>query len=155
MSSKTSDSLKKQLLNKCLDFQDKRVENAKKAMDEAQQAANNEEKSTAGDKYDTSRAMSQNIRDMNAKQLQEALKDLAVLQQIKTDLTFQQVKLGSVVKTSEGNYFISISAGQLKIDNEVYFAVSTISPLGQAMLNKKAGEEFTFREKSVMIKEVF
>lgn len=149
-----STSLKHQLLHLCLDFQSKRAENARKAMDEAQQAANSEEKSTAGDKYDTSRAMSQNIRDMNAKQLQEALKDLGVLQQIKPELILKEIKLGSLVITSIGNYFISISAGQLKIDTDIYFAISTTSPLGQAMLNKQSGDVFNFREQSIKILEV-
>jgi transcription elongation GreA/GreB family factor len=99
--------------------------------------------------------MSQNARDMNAKQLQEALRDLAVLQQVNPGLVFKEVKPGSVVKTENGNYFISISAGQLKIDDEIYFAISALSPLGQAMLNKKVGDDFIFREKAIIIKEVF
>src|SRR3712207_2000609 len=100
-------SLKQQLLNACLQMQSARVEQAKKAMDEAQRAANSEERSTAGDKYDTARAMNQNSRDMNAIQLQEALNDLSVLQKINPSLVSNEVKLGSIVKTNAGNYFIA------------------------------------------------
>lgn len=146
---------KQQLLEVCMAFQKQRIDSFRKAMEEAQQAANSEEKSTAGDKYDTSRAMNQNERDMNARHLQEALKDLETLQYIKADVLSKEVRLGSVVKTSKGNYFISISAGQLKLGNEIFFAVSTLAPLGQAMLHKKAGEDFSFREQSMKVLEVF
>src|SRR5690242_3063046 len=116
--------LKQQLLDMCLAAQNQRIDNAQKAMNEAQEAANSEEKSTAGDKYDTSRAMSQNARDMNAKQLDLALKELSALQQININLTLDKVRPGAVIKTTNGNYYIATSLGQLKINNEVYFAVS-------------------------------
>lgn len=147
--------LKKRLLDTCLELLNQRIDVARKAMEDAQEAANSEEKSTAGDKYDTSRAMSQNLRDMNAKQLQEALKDLGLLQQINPLLTFQEVRPGSIVLTNSENYFISISSGKINIDGITYFAVSPSSPIVQAMLNKKTGDSFSFRDQTNHISEVF
>lgn len=138
-----------------MDHQLKRVENARKAMNDAQQAANSEEKSTAGDKYDTSRAMSQNVRDMNAKQLQEALKDLAILQQINPQLNAQVVGVGTVVKTTAGNYFIAISGGPYTVLNETYYSLSTAAPLGQVLVGKRNGDSFLFRGKTFSILSVF
>lgn len=148
-------SLKEELLKSCFTIQQQRIENFRKAMEDAQQAANSEEKSTAGDKYDTSRAMSQNTRDMNAKLLQEALKDLKILQQIKSDSVFPEARSGSVVITDNGNYFISISAGQVKIGKDIYFAISPLAPIAQAMLHKKKGDNFSFRNTSYVLKDVF
>ncbi|HYG38530.1 MAG TPA: 3-oxoacyl-ACP synthase [Cytophagales bacterium] len=147
-------SFKAQLYKLCLEQQLKKVETAKNAMDDAQESANSEERSTAGDKYDTSRAMSQNVRDMNARQLQDALKELAILQQINIETKNAAVKAGSVVMTSTGNYFIAVSAGELKLDDKTFFAISPASPLGQVLINKKAGEKITFREKTIAIKEI-
>jgi beta-lactamase class A len=155
MENKKNTDLKNKLLNSCLELLNQRIDIARKAMQDAQEAANSEEKSTAGDKYDTSRAMSQNLRDMNAKQLQEALNDLAILQQINPVLLFNEVRQGSVVKTNSGNYFISVSSGKINIDNIPYFAVSASSPIVQVMLHKKSGESFTFRDQSNKIIEVF
>jgi hypothetical protein len=148
-------SLKQQLLQLCLEAQTQRVAHARSAMDEAQQAANQEGRSTAGDKYDTSRAMSQNLRDMNARQMQEALKDLALLQQLNTDILFTQVKPGSVANTSNGNYFIAISGGPYKVEGTSYFSVSAASPIGELLLNKVKGDTFLFRGKTVTITDVF
>jgi hypothetical protein len=148
-------TLKQQLLEACQQAQAKRVEYARNAMEDAQQAANQEEKSTAGDKYDTSRAMSQNVRDMNAKQLQEALKEIALLQHIKPEILVTQARLGSVVKTSIGNYFIAISGGPYVLGKEKYFSISPASPIGELLMNKQKGESFMFRDKTIMITDVF
>jgi hypothetical protein len=43
--------LKKHLLDLCLQTQQERFEIARKAMEDAQRSANQEERSTAGDKY--------------------------------------------------------------------------------------------------------
>jgi len=146
---------KKELLNLCLEIQKTRIENARKAMEDAQNASISEEKSTAGDKYDTSRAMSHNLRDMNAKQLNEALKDLAALEQLKIDLVYKEVKPGAVVKTENGSFFIATSIGQIKHDHETYFTISLLSPIGQAMSNKKQGEYFEFRGNKIRISTIF
>jgi len=146
--------IKRQLLEGCVGMQQSRVDAARKAMEEAQQAANQEERSTAGDKYDTSRAMSHHVRDLNAKQLQEALKELALLGQINPGATSAEAGLGSLVRTSGGNYFIAISGGPFTVAGETFYAVSTAAPLGREMLRKKAGDSFQFRGKSFRIHQV-
>ena len=155
MLSDSHSTIKQQLLQICTDHQFKRVEHARKAMDDAQQSANSEERSTAGDKYDTSRAMSQNVRDMNARQLQEALKDLATLQQINPHISPLVIGVGSVVKTTAGNYFVATSGGPYAISNETYYSISTAAPLGQILLGKKTGDTFLFRGKIFSITAVF
>ena len=72
-------ALKKEILFRCISLVEKRIEAAIHAMHQAQEAANSEGKSSAGDKYETSRAMGQLDRDMNAKQVAEAQRDLAFL----------------------------------------------------------------------------
>jgi hypothetical protein len=155
MTSESANLIKKQLLQICLENQLKRVEHARKAMEDAQQSANSEERSTAGDKYDTSRAMSQNVRDMNARQLQGAFKDLATLQQIDPQVTPLVVGVGSVVKTTGGNYFVAISGGPYTVLKDTYYSVSTAAPLGQVLLGKKTGDTFLFRGKIFSITAVF
>lgn len=150
-----SKEIKQKLYNACLELLNSRAEAAKYAMEDAQKSANSEEKSSAGDKYETGRAMSQNVRDMNAKQLKEALKDIAALKLIHPENLMDTIKPGSAVKTGAGNFFIAVSVGQLKIDNETWFALSPAAPLAQALLNKKAGDKFAFKGKQEMILEVF
>lgn len=147
--------LKQQLYNLCLDALNKRIEAAKTSMEDAQNSANEEGKSSMGDKYETARAMGQIVRDMNAKQLQEALKELSFLQKINPEKVNTTVDVGSAVKTTAGNFYISISIGQLKLEKETWFALSAGAPISQALLNKKAGDSYTFRDKTEKILEVF
>ena len=73
----------------------------------------NETKSSAGDKYETGMAMLQmeeqkaNVQLAKAKELQKTLSMI--------DPTEKQdsAQLGSLVETSNGNYFISIGLGQI------------------------------------------
>jgi hypothetical protein len=99
--------------------------------------------------------MSQNVRDMNARQMQEALKELALLQQINTEIVFSQVKPGSVVQTDIGSYFIASSGGPYTIAKKTYFSVSALSPIGELLLNKSKGDTFVFRGKTVTVTDVF
>ncbi len=55
-------------------------------MDRAQEAANSEGKSPAGDKYETGRAMGQLQKEMHGRQLAEYAKEVKALQSIVVDL---------------------------------------------------------------------
>lgn len=145
---------KKKLLDiiiaKCSD----RVNTLQKAVDNAQNAANEESKSSAGDKYETGRAMAQNDRDLYARQLIEAQNDLFIVQQIKPDETFISAQLGSLVSTSMGDFLLSISAGIIEIDGKKYMSTSMESPIGLLLKGKKMGDKIDFRGKTVSISDL-
>ena len=126
-----------------------------KMMDDAQDSANNETKSSAGDKFETGRAMMHMERDKNAQQLSEARKLELFLSQIKSDKMFDRVAFGSVVQTDFGNYFISIAAGRILVDEKKYFAISPQAPLAKELMQKEKGGMITFNDKSIKILDVF
>ena len=65
-----------------MDLLEKRSQEIRKEMDTAQQSANSETKSTAGDKHETARAMAQLEVEMLSKQLEEVNKSIAQLKRI-------------------------------------------------------------------------
>ena len=136
--------LKEQLWMQCKQIVEQRLATAQQAMDAAQESANQEEKSSAGDKYETGRAMAQLERDKAAMQVEENKKMLIVLNQISYNTSTDRVTLGSVVVTDHNKFYLSISAGKLEIGGESYVAISTQSPIGQVLLHKCAGEFFSF-----------
>jgi transcription elongation GreA/GreB family factor len=147
--------LKRKLLDHCKSVLMKRIETAKSAMELAQEAANSEGKSSAGDKYETSRAMGQLDRDMNARQLEEAQRDLAFVNSINTDSIFTSVQTGSIVLTEKNSFFISIGLGSTTADNQNFVLLSAGSPVAKMMEGKKAGEEFNFNRTMIKILDVF
>src|SRR5215203_4871428 len=135
--------LKKKLLDHCKAVLEKRIQAAKKAMEESQEAANSEGKSSAGDKYETSRAMGQLDRDMNARQLEEAQRDLAFVNSIHPDAIFNTVQIGSVAVTEKNNFFISIGLGTTSVNNQHFVLLSAASPVAKTLEGKKTGDSFS------------
>jgi transcription elongation GreA/GreB family factor len=146
--------VKQQLLETCKQMQNKTIDTAREAMNQAQSSAN-EEKGTAEEKFESFRAQLQIDRDMYAKQLQEAISASHILEKLQIDIVYEEVVLGSVVVTSQQNFFICISIGEIKIDKKKYYAISPLTPLYKAMAGKKKGDSFTFRDKSFLIEDVF
>ncbi len=147
--------LKKRLYAQCVEYVAQRIATARLAMEAAQRAANEESKSSAGDKYETTRAMMQLERDRHAAQLAEALKLQQELTQLNCEKIYEKAQPGSVVATDQNRFFLAISAGKLTIDQTDYFAVSLASPVGKLLHNRTAGEEFMFQNKVMRITDVF
>lgn len=147
-------TIKQQLHNKCLAYILERIATTQEAIQTAQQSANEETKSSAGDKYETGRAMAQLEIEKNTVQLGEAKKLKQVLDQISTDRETAIVSMGSVVFTNQGNFFIAISAGQFVLDSKTYFAISSNSPIGQKLMGLQANDSFLFNKKEYKISHI-
>ncbi len=146
---------KQQLLFLCKDFIEARINNCQSAIDAANNSINEETKSSAGDKYETSREMmTQEIKN-NSAQLAEAIKQKQLLSQISIDKKLDTVQVGSLVFTNLEKFFIAISAGSLKWNNENYLAISPSSPLGRNLIDKKKGDSVFFNGKEYSIENIF
>jgi transcription elongation GreA/GreB family factor len=145
---------KKNLRIACLEVQQRLADTAKTAMQQAQESANGE-KGTMEDRFESFREQCQINRDMYAKQWQELLSGLLVLQKMDVSRKNDAVTLGSVVVTDTQAFFISISIGEVKLKGKAYFAISTSSPLFKAMAGKRQGDRFPFRDKIHQIVDVY
>jgi len=148
-------SLKQKLLDHCKVVLANRINVAMHAMNQAQEAANSEGKSSAGDKYETSRAMGQLDRDMNARQLEEAQRDLAFINTIPSEVNFDSAQTVSVLVTEKFSYFISTGLGSVVIENQQFIFLSPSSPVAKVMLGKTSGEIFFFNGQSIKILDVY
>ena len=105
-------------------------------------ASNNETKSSMGDKYETTREMVQQEINNLQVQLNENLKAKNSLKLIPL-LPSQKIGFGSLVETSNGFFYISVSLGNLVFDNKKIFLISPESPLAKVLMDKKKDEEFS------------
>lgn len=136
----------------CLAYVHTRLDAARAGMAAAQESSNSETKSSAGDKYETGRAMAQQERDRHAAQLHEAQLLLGALQKINPELASDAVRLGARVSTSLGLFYVSISAGRLvTAEGQEFMAVSAAAPLAAALHGRRAGEEVLFNGKPVRV----
>lgn len=114
----------------------------------------NDSKSTAGDKHETGRAMLHMEQENNQKQLAKALDLKKELATIDIAAKHTTISKGSLVKTAQVSYFITIGLGKLVANNEVVYAISLASPIGQLLLGKKAGDSFVFQGNEVFIIDI-
>lgn len=147
-------NIKEILYEKCNVHVENRLRNIQNIIAEIQESLLSETKSSAGDKHETGRAMLQLEREKAGQQLAEAIKLKETLSIIDITNSSKIVCLGSVVYTSQADYFISISAGKLSVKGSDFFAISPITPIGQLLLSKQVGDDLIFREKKVTIKEI-
>lgn len=143
--------VRKQLFDLCNAFADARITSAQETMQQAQEAANAEGKSSAGDKYETGRAMAHLEKEKASAQLAAGNKLKEVLIKINPNQPVPRAALGSVVITNNGNYYLAISAGKLMVEGKEYLAVSPASPIGARLMGCAAGNEVTFQGKSFLI----
>jgi hypothetical protein len=133
---------------------DQRIAAAKEVIRMAQESANEEDKSSAGDKYETGRAMAQLEIEKASSQLAEANKLKQALEHLPVDAPGDIIRPGSLVITDQGNYFISIAAGKLTVDDNTWIAISAGSPFGAALVGKKEGDVVTMMGKEIVVERV-
>ncbi|MCI0921955.1 GreA/GreB family elongation factor [Sphingobacterium rhinopitheci] len=139
---------KEEIIDSCLASVTRRINEVEFAIKDADQALADDTKSSAGDKYETSREMVQQDITRYQKQLAIANTDRDVLQKIDPLKSNERIGLGSVVRTDAGLYFISISIGLLKIQSQNIYVISPLSPIGQELIGKSKGDEIHFNGKT-------
>lgn len=146
--------LKQQLYSLCTEYITNRETAIKNTIAEAREAANNETKSSAGDKYETGREVMQQEIDLNLTRLNELKKLRSTLDRIIPETKCATIQPGAAVSTNNGNYYIAISAGQLIVNGITYYAISAAAPIGMQMAGLKAGDTFILNGKKVEIESV-
>lgn len=147
-------TFKKELLKKCHQLVDDRMALARKLIKEAQLAANQDSKSSMGDKYETTREMMALEMKKVGEQIQEAVKLKQVLSQLMPAHATEAIELGSLVSTSIGEFYLSVSLGKIKLNEREIFILSAVSPLGKELLFKKKGDKFSFNTRTIEIHSV-
>jgi hypothetical protein len=148
-------NIKKELYSACTDYVESKIKQITNALNELQQAANQETKSSMGDKYETGRSAIHLEMEKYSGQLNEFTNLKKILFQIGADKCYNSAQPGCVVYTNNANYFIAITAGEFEIDGNKYLTISLASPLGKELYKRKRGDKFTFRNKMFEIKNVF
>lgn len=131
-----------------------RINELQLALNDAMEATADDSKSTAGDKHETSRAMAHLEQEKLGIQYAEARKLVEVLQRIDPSSSSPTIRLGSLVETSIGWFYLSVGLGQLKIEGQTVFCLTPMAPFGQLLIGKKAGDQLQWQGKEVVVKNI-
>ena len=146
--------IKEQLYLKCAEYVSQRMQNVQVAINSAGESGNDETKSSAGDKHETGRAMMQLEQEKNGKQLQEVHELQKLFEKIEPSKIATKAQLGALVLTDKQNFYISISAGKMIVENETYWAVSPQAPLAKKLIGLSLGEKMEFNGSFFTIREI-
>lgn len=140
------------LLAECRRIVDERIAKAQAELKSFSEQSGEETKSSAGDKYETARAMLHLEKEKTAAQLSESIKLKKVLDQIGHGLVSSG--LGKLLITNEGKFFISVSLGMVSSNGEKYFVLSPVAPLGKIFAQAEQRQVVEFNGKKYEILEV-
>ena len=146
--------IKKQLLDTCTEYVDQRLQKLRSQIKSLEESLNSETKSSAGDKHETGRAMVQLEREKSGRQLFEAEKLEKLISKVSIENHSEVIKLGSLVITSQVNYFIAISVGKVEVKNVSYYAIAPDTPIGKLLLGKKVDDEVIFNRSCFRISKI-
>jgi transcription elongation GreA/GreB family factor len=93
-------------------------------------------------------------REKLGNQLAEAKLLQELFKKIPLQTSFSKVGLGSVVLTDQQNYYMGISAGELKWDGVSYFAIAPNTPIGKLLLGKVVGDVVDFNSRKMVIQQI-
>jgi hypothetical protein len=154
---------KQQLKESVLEILRKRIATSEHAMQLAQESANSDDKSSAGDKYETSRSMGQRDSDMHAGQLRQAQQEMLLVTSLQTDQLHEQAGMGTVVVCKDFIFFIALGLGSIELPvrngssstNQKIILLSAQAPLAAGLKSKKKGDSFLMAAKKVEITDLF
>lgn len=121
---------------------------------ELSEGLQNDTKSSAGDKHETSRAMNQLEQEKLQHQLAELLRQKEILLQTDTTIPHSTITSGSLFQTDKGNFYISIPLGRIQTSHKELIVISPQSPLGKAFLGRTKGDLVEYNNSIYSILEI-
>ncbi len=146
---------KSMLRDHCVALLQARINSLWASMNAAQEAANAETKSSAGDKYETARAMNQLEKDMLGRQLSENKRELAAMMEVDCSGVHTKVAPGSLVECTDMYFFVLGGIGKLVIEDKTVWVISPSAPLARTLIGKTTGDQIIFNGKQITILELY
>lgn len=146
---------KADLIEACQELLSQRLQRIDEAMALSREAAESDTKSSAGDKFETTRAMMHAALERLTAQRNEVLKLKEGLFVAAQSMPGKNIGLGSVVKTSIATYFVASAIGKVSVGAKDVFVLSPASPLGKLLLEKVQGDKVLVGNHTHHIEEVY
>lgn len=137
--------LKSKIIEHCTDIFQRKLLIINEELKHLSEAIAEDTKSSAGDKYETSREMANLEKEKLHAQALGFKNSLASLSSLPQSLS-AKVDIGSLIQTNKEWIHLSISLGQLEVGSEKVLVISPLAPLAKLIMGKEKGETVTFRD---------
>ncbi|NPD45075.1 MULTISPECIES: 3-oxoacyl-ACP synthase [unclassified Lentimicrobium] len=149
-----TETIKSQVLKALKNDLQKKVDSSSLEIASIRESRNSDTKSSAGDKFETGRAMAQMELEKMERALSRSAKLLQDLELINLEKHYKQVEFGSLIITNKENYFASFGLGKVTVDSKDYYAISLASPIGQVIRQKRVGDKLVFQGREICIENI-
>lgn len=86
----------------------------------------------------------------------EALQaDIDMLSGLDSVTPTEEIQLGDIVETDQGNFFVAVAADKFEIDGVSYHGISTESPLFKKLIGRKNGDTVSVNGNDFTVKNSF
>lgn len=124
-----------------------------KEVESLKEELSNETKSSAGDKFETTREMmAQEMRRLKD-QMQYKMELIHDLEQIPL-IPKRQIEYGALVQLNDIFVLIGIGAGNFMVNEKKITCLSISSPLGQLLLGKQVDQSISFNNNTFTIQSI-
>lgn len=111
-------------------------------------------KSSAGDKFETSREMAQQELGKLGTQLNEQQRMKSLVENQAAE-KLVQAQSGAVIFTNKGIFLLGIPVGKISFRDSEVIGIGLGAPLGQSLLNKKKTDQISFNGQQFIIEEIY
>lgn len=147
--------LKQLVFDKCVNVLNEKIVELKQSLQELTEGAQNDSKSSAGDKHETSRAMVQLEQEKLGKQLSEIETQQQILEKIDVQKIHSSISLGSLVETNRGYLFIAIALGKVNVEGKDIMVISPQSPLGMKLIGRIVNDTISINNINYLVSEIW
>jgi hypothetical protein len=146
-------ALKLKIKTHCLEIAEQKITEIKTAIKGLKESRSNDTKSSAGDKFETGRAMIDQEIDKQMAVLLDWESKQTNLEQIKLK-EYTTAQVGALIKTNTDLYFILDSLGRINYEGNSIFFLSIKAPIAKLLIGMKKGDVVKFRDKTIHLKAI-
>ena len=143
-------TLKNELLAAAQESLRQQINDIQKQLADVEESSEVEEKSSAGDKFETHQEMLNQTRDILQKRLSSSKIMLNQLNAVPVK-SLETIQEGALIKVPMGFIWVSVPMGKVSLNGTDFQLVSLDSPLITALWGKKKGESGEFRGKAIPV----
>jgi hypothetical protein len=150
----TPSQLKITLHKHCLSIIGERLDALYASTEAMQQGAQNDAKSSMGDKYETGREMLKQELDKYGQAIASLEEMRAILLPIDPEKPATTIQTGALVYTTSGIFYVSVPLGKVTIQGESVFTISAYAPIVVALKEAHQSGTSFFRGKHFEISTI-
>jgi hypothetical protein len=144
-----------EVLKACIHEMNQRIAFLNKIVLDLKEGVQNDSKSSAGDKHETSISMMQLEQEKVGNQIATAENMLMQLLKIEITHDVNKISSGNLVKTNQGFFYIAVAIGKLKVKELDLFVISSESPLAKKLIGLKINNKVEINSKFFVIENIF